>query len=311
MVETMTDGVKHAMLRHQHGINDAIVSPWRVRKHLQQHHGIQESDTPLSHHAEKHTLKQLSQGHSMNADGDLFHGDSDPGTSNFASEAPPLVPPLELARHVRSAQGAAFYHKSIGTLLTGEDSTDAGYKKQKAKNDANKAAGKALEALRQEKRLLSHSDLLAQRKAAREKHPVGHPERLAAERAVRNSRKSTPYKDSRHNARQAQAPKSTTTSGSPVNRNFLIAGGARTSATTTGVGGSFSPKESLQPTDQVASRLKQLDSLSSGERSQYYALRNAGLHHDKAMKQVNQRRQRPKLPPKVVKAVSSRRRTRG
>lgn len=221
-----------------------------------------------------------------------------------ADEAPPLVPVIDLTRHVRSAKGAAFYHKSIGTILTGDDA-EAQYSSQKAKNDAAKAE---LREIKQEKKATSsssHSELLAARKAARAKHPVGHPDRLAAERAVRNSRKSTSFKDARGNVKQAQPSKKSTSTSNK--RQFLIAGGASTSATTTGVGGSFSPSAAIQATDQVASRLKELNSLSDGERSQYFALRNAGLQHDRAMKQIHERRSRPVVAKKVVKAVASRR----
>lgn len=218
--------------------------------------------------------------------------------ADFATEAPPLV---ELTRHVRSAKGAAFYHKSIGTLLTGND-PEKQYSTQKAKNDAAKQTLARVKAAKRVTSSSSHSDLLAARRAARDKHPVGHPERLAAERAVRASRKSS------RNAGQVQSKRKQP--AKPPGREHPIVGGAKTSASTTGVGGSFS-KSLLTAKDNVGTRLQELNNMTEGERSQYFALRNAGLHHGAAMTKIHERRSRPKATPKVVKAAASRRRRRG
>lgn len=59
-------------------------------------------------------------------------------------------------RHVRSARGVAFFHAPIGTPITEAE----------------------------------YQSLLAARRAARAQHPQGHPERLNAERAVRQARKT-------------------------------------------------------------------------------------------------------------------------
>lgn len=58
-------------------------------------------------------------------------------------------------RHVRSARGVAFFHEPIGTPITEAE----------------------------------YQALLAQRRAARASKPAGHPDRIAAERAVRQARK--------------------------------------------------------------------------------------------------------------------------
>lgn len=307
----MTDGVKHAMLKAQFEQRSKLIDPWHVRRHLREHHGVEDTNTPLTDHAKQHTLAQLTQGHSMNADGHILHGDSDPGTSNFANEAPPLV---ELTRHVRTAAGAAFYHMSIGTPLTGQNAEQQ-YLDQKAKNAQAKQVRSALKA--EQNATKSHTDLLAARRDARAKFPAGHPERLAAERAVRASRKA-----GNHSGRPAQAHVSTDKKradakkdpgfiapGSP--RVHLITGGASTSSTTVGVGGSFSPKSPVPASIQVSDRLHQVASLSPGEKSQYFALRNSGLQHDRAMAQVRARQARPAVPAKVVSAAKSRRKAKG
>lgn len=307
----MTDGVPKAMLKAQREARSTLKNPDRVSRHLRKHHGISDTKDPVATHARQHTVGLLNQGHSLSASGELFHGSTDigAGTSNFASEAPPMIGALELVRHVRTAEGAAFYHKSIGTPLVGDPAQL--YARQKA---ADAAARQQLKATKAEKQVTSHSDLLQARRDARAKYPVGHPERLAAERAVRSSRKSTQYKDGRVNQAQLNPTKKAADARrdpgfqSPKGpREHLITGGAKTSATTVGIGGSFSDKA---PTP-VSTRQAQVNSLTPGERSQYFALRNAGAMHDRAMAQVQSRRQRGTVPPKVVAAATSRRKTKG
>lgn len=76
-----------------------------------------------------------------------------PGFSNVYEQL------LELAdgqRHVRTARGVYFFHEPIGTPITEAE----------------------------------YQSLLAARKAARSAHEAGHPDRVAAERAVRQARRS-------------------------------------------------------------------------------------------------------------------------
>lgn len=84
---------------------------------------------------------------------DLVEGYIDPGHVCDRWEAKPQS--VELVRQVRTARGVAFFHEPIGTPITEAE----------------------------------YQALLAERKRTREAHPVGHPERLAAERAVRQARK--------------------------------------------------------------------------------------------------------------------------
>ncbi len=271
----MTDGIKHAMLKEQHAKHAALTSSWQVRKHLRQHHGIQESETPLTHHAQAHTLAQLTQGHSMNADGDLFHGttDIDPGTANFAYEAPPLVGSVIELRTVRRE-----------APLRSEIS-------------------------------LAHQQLLTARKDARAKYPVGHPERLAAERAVRKSRKDSRVAQA-HISDSVKAADARTDPGFYSPKETVIAGGAPTGGHATGVGGVISPKlpevrRPIPSRDQVSQRLGELAKLTDPERNRYFAMRNAGALHDNAMTNIKRARSQATAARTVVKIASRKRKLKG
>lgn len=309
----MTDGVKHAMLHAQRAIHSQLINPYHVRAHLKKHHGkTNDTDTPLADHARSHTLAQLTQGHSISVDGDLHHGSTDiaAGTANFAAEAPPMI---ELIRHVRTAEGAAFYKKSIGTPLIGDP--EQTYLSQKAKNDAAKAAEDKLKA---EKTATSHADLLAARTKARADYPAGHPTRLAAERAVRASRKTSSYRE----GRSEQAHVSTAKKARDMRRDpgyvspkeTIIANGPKSGANRTGVDGLTSTTEKRLPvptSEQVAHRLDEVSQLSAGEKSRYYAMRQAGINHTRALTTIDQQRSRTVPPAKVVTQLRGRRRTRG
>lgn len=311
----MTDGVRHAMLKAQMQARSALKKPGHVKRHLQTHHAIADSDDPVAEHERQHTGAIMNQGHSVASDGALAHSNTDmsDGAANFVryvAEAPPLV---ELTRHVRSARGAAFYHKSIGTPLTG-DNPEQQYLDQKAANDKAKQVRNALKA--EQSATTSHPDLLAARRDARAKFPAGHPERLAAERAVRASRRAGNH-DSGRSQQAHVSPKKKLVEAKKdpafyAPREHLITGGAATSSTTVGVGGSFAKNAPVPANVQVADRLHQLATMSPGEKSQYFALRNAGVMHDRAMAQIQARRARPVVPTKVVAAAKQRRtRTRG
>lgn len=114
-------------------------------------------------------------------------------------------------KHVRTPAGVAMFHKPIGSPITEAE----------------------------------YQSLLAARKAAKGKHPVGHPDRLAAERAVRQARKqrSTAIEQGGEDAHSAvqnevnellgnkNAPSTSTTTTS--SKSSLAAGSRRTPSTST------------------------------------------------------------------------------
>jgi hypothetical protein len=307
----MTDGVPRAMLKAQRETQAKLKSPDHVRRHLKRHHSTETADNPVTVHARQHVVGTLNQGHSVGSGGELFHGstDIDAGTANFASEAPPMVTELAALRHVRTPVGAAFFKMSIGTPLVNEEQQYADIKAEHA------AAKQALDSAKLKAKTVNertHSDLLAARRDARAKYPAGHPERLAAERAVRASRKTSGYRDARggqahvSNAKKAADAKKDPAFYAP--REHITTGAAKTSATTVATGGSFNKSAPVPAGQQMSVRLAQVNALSAGARAQYYAMRNAGISHDRAMAKVSQR---PQTPTKVVQQLNGRRKKRG
>lgn len=312
----MTDGIKHAMLKAQLRHRSALLSPWQVRRHLQQHHGIRETESPLTEHASKHTLDQLTQGHSLNADDQLFHGSTDigAGTANFANEAPPMI---ALTRRVRTARGVYLFKEPIGTPIT--EGQYLGAKQSEAtaremKEQTEQSAFRERNILQREASL-SHADLLSARSNARSKYPVGHPERIAAEQAVRSSRRTVAYRNTRttqahvSNTKKRQDAAKDPAFYTPTSSAHLLTGGAPTSAATSTTGGSISKATPSLPDDsQLRSRLSQIASLSDAERSRYYAMRQAGIMHDTAMQNIAVQRSRPVAKTKAVTQLKQRKR---
>lgn len=422
----MTDGVKHAMLHAQRAIHSRLVSPYHVRTHLRKHHNAQgDTETPLADHARQHTLSQLTQGHSISPDGDLYHGSTDigAGAANFANEAPGVV---ELVRHVRSPAGVAFFKKPIGTPIT-----EAEYDAIKAEHAAamrshaadlrgsgNSSAASALEraaesvqrsratspgtlsraneqlynasaalgrdmsqsdkqriaqehienveslgrysrlgtpfelpgdrtaeaksrgrqatsarevrpadsrseflaaaSMPSESQLKAadnydaygfplkksvsepskesssaHSDLLAARKAARAKYPAGHPERLKAERAVRQSRKS---RRQGSGSTESQAHVSETKKAAEAKKD---PGFYSPKSSTSGIA-SFRDirqqaadiRQQNARTTEEANKYGGVESLASNELSRYWSMRNAGASHETAMRNIHRAREK-------------------
>lgn len=231
----MTDGAPHAMLKAQQEQTHALADSAKVRAHLRKHHGQRAINAnPVAQHARIHNELLLSQGHRYGADG-IDHT-PDPGTSNFAN-APARV--IDLVRHVRTPEGAAFFKKPIGSAITEEeyqairaeregqrisarhqvygnrpvtitkvhrDATFVGtihhpkygdikgvaFRPQDISSKIDSAPSESSSS-----RTPSHSDLLKARTEARKAYPAGHPERLKAERAVRQSRKTDEYRSAK------------------------------------------------------------------------------------------------------------------
>ncbi|HEV2174263.1 MAG TPA: hypothetical protein VGR71_11885 [Nitrospira sp.] len=294
----MTDGVKHAMLKAQRETQSALKKPGHVKRHLHRHHGIENAANPVAVHARQHTVGVMNQGHSFRG-GQLFHGSTDigAGTSNFAAEAPPLVSLVELIRHVRTPEGAAFYRKSIGTPLIGDP--EQTYASQKAKNAA---AQQAEDTAKAEKKVTSHSDLLAARRDARAKYGVGHPLRLAAERAVRSSRRTSGYRDAKGGqAHVSTAKKSADMRKDPGYISPKDVTSTKTAKTTPAT------SEPVPLREQAATRLAEVERLSAGERSRYFAMRNAGIQHPRAMSRITQQRAQARASGTVVTKLKQRR----
>lgn len=300
----MTDGIKHAMLHAQRAIHGRLINSYHVRSHLKKHHGATgETDTPLADHARKHTLAQLTQGHSISVDGDLYHGSTDisAGTANFAYEAPPMVSTIELIRHVRTAEGAAFYHKSIGTPLI--NSPEDSFANQKAKNLAAQSVEDQLKA---EKAATTHRDLLSARRSARAKYPAGHPERLAAERAVRQSRRAQAHVSTEKKRADARkdpgfySPKETVTATGPKQPVGGIGGVRSPIAPQTRQPIPSRPNQANMATTALA-RQQEVAELTSTQQARYFAMRNAGVMHATALSNIRKTIDRETPPPVVVK----------
>lgn len=123
----------------------------------------------------------------------------------------------------------------------------------------------------------SHAELLKARAEARKAYPAGHPERLKAERAVRQSRKTDEYRSSRSGTEETSTPKATTAAKkdpgffSPAGRDEI------------GSGKGASP-EQLRTEREANER----NSLSPGKRAIYdVARKRRGESHADAMKRAN------------------------
>lgn len=183
----MTDGIPHAMLKAQREYTHPLASPDKVRSHLRQHHGVNPGHDVVEQHAQAHISQLMDQGHNYDT-GEITH-DADPGTSSFAN-APKRT--VDLVRHVRTAAGEKLFKKPIGSVITeGEYAAD---KAAERKVSGSESAP-------------NHADLLRARAEARAKYPQGHPERLKAERAVRQSRKSEGYRSAKGTTEETSTPK--------------------------------------------------------------------------------------------------------
>jgi hypothetical protein len=314
----MTDGVPHAMLKAQRAVNSKLKDPNAVRRHLKRHHGVANpGGSPAIVHAQLHLTQLMNQGHSVDSGGNLGPStDIGAGTSNFANEAPPQV--YELAgygpHHVRTPRGVDFFRKGIGTPIT--EAEYLGIKGQKASaktaRDANEAAAERMKATEKTASELTHQDLLTNRRNARSQYPAGHPERLKAERAVRSSRQTTGYRDAKGS--QAHVSDAKKLAEAKKDPGFYSPAGPKKDAIPTVTAAQLrargirtagpAPGPPLQSTQ---SREQELGSLTAAERGRYYAMRNAGVMHGKAIQSIRQAQSRPKAPQKVVTAVRRRR----
>lgn len=210
-----------------------------------------------------------------------------------------------MARHVRTAAGARFFGKPIGSVIS-----EGEYQAIVALRSRKNSEAPALPKLHQREgeneaqamnrhRLASttanaaavpsgggddHAKLLEARKAARAKFPVGHPERLAAERAVRQSRKSDEYRGAKtpgssaessshdNEARDSLEQHYEEMGYSPAQAKLKAAAELKTQA-------SASPAYS--PSEQHYS-----GSLPKDEQDVYDAARRTGKDHADAVKQV-------------------------
>lgn len=311
----MTDGVRHAMLKAQLQMRSKLKNPNAVRKHLRRHHGVADArKSPPAIHARLHMSGLMSQGHGVDSGGNLFHGTTDigAGTSNFASEAPPMV--FELAgygpHHVRTARGVDFFRKPLGTPVTEDEYL--GIKQSKAtaelQQDAVESAAKRAEQSAKTASELTHQDLLNQRRDARARYPAGHPERLKAERAVRASRKTGGYREARgaqahvSNAKKRSDAKKDPAFYGPKNQIPVV---SHDELRRRGVLPAGVPNN---PPEPMTNRLNEIADLTPSERSRYFAQRNAGVQHAKAIENIRTQRLRPTVPKKVVAQARSRRR---
>lgn len=291
----MTDGVPKAMLKAQQELEQHLVNPNSVRKHLAQHHRVDGGPNPVQVHSQQHIASVMNQGHAYTG-GQLVHGPSNSslttdigaGTSSFASEAPPMI---EL-RAVRSPRGVAFYHKDIGTPLGGENQ----YVAQKA---ANAAADKAEDLAKAEARATgSHQDLLDARRAARAKYPAGYPERLKAERAVRASRQTADYRGAKGEQAHVSDRKKKVEAGKDPGFYSPGGGGGRSSPETRKTDrhgfeivtpgelrrrGITEPGPKKEPLTSIGEQQKELNTLTPAERSRYHTIRATGVQHNTAM----------------------------
>lgn len=307
----MTDGVKHAMLKAQRETTNALKKPNTVRRHLRKHHGVHRSTSPVQDHARQHYVGVMNQGHAVTGSGELFHGTTDigAGTSNFAryatSEAPPMVGALELAgvgrHHVRTARGAEFFRMAIGTpiteaqyLGTKQSHEDAETQRESVEQAAERKEGQERAAAK-----LTHQDLLRARKEARAKYPAGHPERLAAERAVRASRRTDDYRSGKSD----QAHVSDKKKAAEAKKDPAFYGPKDQIPTR---------KASVVPTRSSISTLsehqREVNALNVSERSRYFAMRNAGALHSTAIANIRRQQERPAPTPRVVTKLRVRRR---
>lgn len=317
----MTDGVTHAMLKSQQQTESKLKSPDAVRRHLKKHHGVAKAgSSPTVVHAELHITQLMNQGHSVDSGGNLSPStDIGAGTANFANEAPPQV--YELAgygpHHVRTPRGVEFFKKDIGTPIT--EAEYQSIKGEKAAAKAQRAAGEASERTMRsevsaEKPDGGHKSLLDARRDARAQYPAGHPTRLAAERAVRASRKTTGYRDAKGDQAHVSDKKKLTEA--KKDPGFYSPAGPKKDAIPSVTAAELKARgitpagitQHEKPLQSAQSREQELGSLSAGERGRYFAMRNAGVMHDKAMLRIRQTQARPKVPTKVVSAERTRRR---
>lgn len=132
----------------------------------------------------------------------------------------------------------------------------------------------------------AHSDLLAARKAARAKYPAGHPERLKAERAVRQSRKS---RRQGSGSTESQAHVSETKKAAEAKKD---PGFYSPKSSTSGIASFRDIRQQNARTTEEANKYGGVESLASNELSRYWSMRNAGASHETAMRNIHRARKK-------------------
>jgi hypothetical protein len=224
----VTNGWPHRMLNdqmaHNHPVQEALGDREKVRKHLREVHNVTSpSASSVGTHVALHSAVDLSNGHALDPDNWLAHKD---GINAFASSRASAIELAAIGHWVGLGRGKGW--KFVGASGVSTPVSDH----EKAVYDAHVASGHPhVEALsrtlagRSEASIrahdtasatakataashedlvrnnaasrdaqLSHQQLLDNRAAARKQYPQGHPERLKAEKAVRDSRKSDEYR---------------------------------------------------------------------------------------------------------------------